>query len=101
MKNAKSYTLITGGSEGIRLELAKQFAENGHHLILVARSEVQLQEAKSNLEGAGVEVITISKDLFNEEAPFELFDQVNGQGFKVDILVNNAGQATDYLKKRT
>ena len=43
MKPAKTYTLVTGGTEGIGYELAKQFAENGHNLILVARDETQLQ----------------------------------------------------------
>jgi len=92
MKTGTSYTLITGGSEGIGLELAKQFAEHGHNLILIARDKAQLDVAKNTLQGSGVEVVTISKDLFDTEAPFELYEQIKNERYAVDILVNNAGQ---------
>lgn len=87
-----NYTLITGGSDGIGYELAKQFAQNGHSLILVARNEAQLGRVKEELEGANVDVVIISKDLFEPDAPFELYDDIKSRNLKVDILVNNAGQ---------
>lgn len=92
MKSANAYTLITGGSMGIGLELAKVFAEEGHHLVLVARNESELNKAKAELEGANVEVLTISKDLFQANAAFELYDEIKAKGITIDILVNNAGQ---------
>lgn len=92
MKTDKTYTLITGGSMGIGYELAKVFAEQGHNLILVARNESDLSAAKEELEGSGVEVITIVKDLFEADAAFELYDEIKTQGLEVGILVNNAGQ---------
>jgi short-subunit dehydrogenase len=92
MKNTKQYTLITGGTSGIGLELAKVFAENGHNLIIVARNEKELSDTSQMLGGAGVDVITIAKDLFNPNAPFELYEQVSKQNLDVNILVNNAGQ---------
>ena len=49
MKPMQHYTLITGGSEGIGLELARIFAANGHDLILVARDEAQLNSVKTEL----------------------------------------------------
>lgn len=101
MKPGKTYTLITGGSEGIGLELARQFAANGHHLIIVARDEALLQVAKNELVQSGVEVITISKDLFGTEAPFELYEQINKKNLTVDILVNNAGQGVYGLFENT
>jgi uncharacterized protein len=88
----KTYTFITGGSEGIGFELAKQFAENGHNLILVARDEQQLHIAKNELEKNGVEVKTMAEDLFDAETAFELYEEVKEQNLTVDILVNNAGQ---------
>lgn len=96
-----SYTLITGGSEGIGFELARQFAEHGHNLILVARDKNQLNNARNTLESTGVEIITISKDLFNPEAPFELYDEIKNKGLTVDILVNNAGQGVYGLFEET
>jgi uncharacterized protein len=101
MKNGRLYTLITGGSEGIGFELAKQFAQHGHNLIISARHEDQLSDAKKILEVEGVEVITISKDLFHPEAPFELYEEIRNKGLKVDILVNNAGQGVYGLFEET
>lgn len=101
MQKQNSYTLITGGSEGIGLELAKQFAQHGHNLIIVARGENQLSHAKNSLQANGVEVITISKDLFTPEAPFELYEEIKNQGFTIDILVNNAGQGVYGLFEET
>jgi short-subunit dehydrogenase len=90
--SSTNYTLITGGTQGIGYELAKIFAENGHNLIIVARDEAELQTTSNELKGHGVDVITISKDLFEPNAAFELYDEVAAKDLTVDILVNNAGQ---------
>jgi len=92
MKNTKRYTLITGGTVGIGYELAKLFAENGYNLIIVARDEGELSMVKMELVSSGVHVVTIVKDLFDPEAPFELYDEIKEKNLEVNILVNNAGQ---------
>lgn len=92
MENQKTYTLITGGSTGIGLELAKLFAKDGHHLILVARDENELSKAADELKSIGdIEVITISKDLFHMEQAYELHQEITQRNLTVDVLVNNAG----------
>jgi uncharacterized protein len=89
----KGYALITGGSEGIGYELAKCFAEDGYDLVLVARTEEDLQQRASALtQQYGVKVTTIAKDLFQSNAPFELYEEVKGKGIEIDVLVNDAGQ---------
>jgi uncharacterized protein len=88
----KKYTLITGGTAGIGLELARIFASEGFNLILAARSEDELEKAKAELSATGVDVITISKDLFEAKAPFELYEEIQNRDLVVNILVNNAGQ---------
>lgn len=92
MKIKDTYTLITGGTAGIGYELAKIFAKNGHNLILVARDETELSATANELKYSGVEVVTISKDLFDPNSAYELYDEVKLRGLTVDILVNNAGQ---------
>jgi short-subunit dehydrogenase len=92
METTKMYTLITGGTSGIGFELAKIFASNGHHLIIVARDENELARTYRELSPLGVDVITISKDLFIKESPFELYTEVMSKGLLVNILVNDAGQ---------
>ncbi len=92
MKREKLTVLITGGSKGIGLELAKQFAAHGHDLILVARNRDALESAAGILEGKhGVKVTAMSFDLADPQCPQRLFDAVTSEGLHVDVLVNNAG----------
>ncbi|WP_435359611.1 SDR family NAD(P)-dependent oxidoreductase [Haloarchaeobius sp. DFWS5] len=87
--------LITGASAGIGRELARQFARHGHDLVLVARREAVLDEAADELESRyGVTVTTIVKDLDDDDAPQELYDEVHEQDLDVGVLVNNVGIGT-------
>ena len=88
----KNYTLITGGTQGIGLELARLFAKDGYNLVLVARDETGLQTAAGELSAMGVDVITISKDLFNVDNAFSLYEDIQSKGLDIEILVNDAGQ---------
>jgi len=81
--------LITGASGGIGYELARLFARDRHHLVLVARSADKLAQVAQELQPTGVSVKTIALDLGQPVAPRFLFDQL--QGMAVDILINNAG----------
>lgn len=86
------FTLITGASSGIGLELAEIFAREKHNLILVARSENKLQELKSRLEKTyGIEAHVIGADLSKREAPLKLYEMTESRGWVVETLVNNAG----------
>lgn len=89
----KNYVLITGGTSGIGLELSKLFAKDGYSLIIVARNENDLSKTANDLQQEyGVDVVTISKDLFYLGNAFELYDEVKSKSLQVDILVNDAGQ---------
>ncbi len=87
-----NYTLITGASSGIGMELARVFAKNNHHLILVARSEDKLLALKKEIENDSevvAEVIPI--DLSIPDSAEKLFEQIKHKNLQVDTLVNNAG----------
>ena len=87
--------LITGGTSGIGLELAKLFAKDGYKLVLVARTHEDLISVGEKLEQEyGVDVVTISKDLFEVQNAFALYDEVKNMGLTVDILVNDAGHGS-------
>ena len=90
--NNRRYALITGASSGIGYELAKLFAEDGYNLIVVARTEEDLQKAATEFSQYGIDVIPIAKNLFKAGAPFELYDEVKSRNLTVDVLVNDAGQ---------
>lgn len=85
--------LITGGTSGIGLELAKLFAKDGYGLVIVARDEAELQATCDTLRTltAGP-VITIAKDLFKPQSAFEVYEEVKSKGIVIDALVNNAAQ---------
>ena len=92
MADQQKYALVTGGTSGIGLELAKLFAKDKYNLVLVARSQEELSQAASKLQQSGVQVKTIAKDLFEQQAPFEVYNEIKAEGIQIDVLVNDAGQ---------
>ncbi|MDF9867317.1 short-subunit dehydrogenase [Bacilli bacterium PM5-3] len=84
--------LITGASNGIGYELSLIMASENYNLVLVARSEDKLNELKKLLENNyNIKVKVIAKDLSNQNAPLEIYEQLKEDNCKIDILVNNAG----------
>ena len=85
-----SKVLITGGSQGIGLALAKQYAKEGNELILCARDHVRLSEARNEIQSQyHVRTQIISIDLSKPRAAEALYEKVQNQD--IDILINNAG----------
>lgn len=88
----KNVALITGASTGIGKELAHIHAEKGGDLVIVARSKDKLESLKDELEKKHkVKVHIIAKDLGNESAPKEIYNEITDSGIEIDILMNNAG----------
>jgi short-subunit dehydrogenase len=87
--------LVTGASSGIGLELAKLFASDGYHVVLVARSVDALQALAKELEArTGAVATVLVRDLADPGAPPELLKRLEADGIDVDVLVNNAGYGT-------
>lgn len=92
MNNLDKYTLITGGTEGIGLEMAKLFAEDKHNLIIAARNEEKLKAVKKSLENQyKINVETIAVDLSVDKSCEKVYEFVDEKNFIVDNLINNAG----------
>lgn len=83
--------LVTGASSGLGLEMARQLAASGAHLILVARLREKLEALARELSASGVEVTVFAKDLGRPEAPAELLRELDERGARIDVLINNAG----------
>lgn len=94
MEQHNKYALITGATSGIGLELAKLFAKDGYNLVIVSRDQTNLEQTAYELKNSNsnIDVVTISKDLFKPESPFELYQEVKEKGIQINVLVNNAGQ---------
>lgn len=76
------FTLITGASGGIGLELARLCAADGRNLILVARSAGKLQAVKEELEGKyPIHVEVLTADLSRVDAAKELHEKTTGAGY--------------------
>ena len=84
--------LITGSSSGIGLHLAREFAKNGHPVVLVAPVEAELRQIAESIKTEyQVDARVIAKVLEQATAPQEIFDELQREGVSIDILVNNAG----------
>jgi len=93
MSENNKFALVTGATSGIGYELAKQFAQNGYNLIIVARPSDHLEQTAQELSTQfGVQVKPIAKDLFTDGAAQQLYDEVKATGITVNVLVNDAGQ---------
>lgn len=93
--NTSHWALVTGGSAGIGLAIARELLRREYRVILVSRSEERLQEARRRLlgeTGRGEECIALRvADLTQAEAPAELLRWTTEMGYAVEVLVNNAG----------
>ena len=79
--------LITGGSSGIGLEMAKNFLKRKNKVIITGRNEQKLQKAKELLG----EVTAIQSDVSNSSDVEKIYQQVSKEFPDLNILINNAG----------
>src|ERR1043166_5950397 len=88
----KSWVLITGASSGFGEEFARQYAEQGHSLVLVARRLDRLQTlAEALRQQYRIEVVVEQVDLSAVVAVIQLHQRLRERGIAIDILINNAG----------
>jgi short-subunit dehydrogenase len=89
---SKTWVLITGASSGFGEEFARQYAEQGHSLVLVARRLDRLQNiAESLRQQFGIEVVVEQVDLSDVAAIIQLHQRLHERDIAIDILINNAG----------
>ncbi|MCC9166799.1 SDR family NAD(P)-dependent oxidoreductase [Pontibacter harenae] len=83
--------LITGGSRGHGLVMARLLASEGAKLVLCARDETELENARMELAGQGVSVEVIPCDVTVQEQVNSMISQIERVMGPVDVLINNAG----------
>ncbi|MCA6079077.1 SDR family NAD(P)-dependent oxidoreductase [Fulvivirga sedimenti] len=88
----KEFTLITGASSGIGLEIARYMASKNHDVILVARRRTNLEKLQKEIKDRyQTDVKVYDRDLSNPAVAVELFNEIRNEGINVSMLVNNAG----------
>jgi 3-oxoacyl-[acyl-carrier protein] reductase len=88
--------VITGGSDGIGLAVARAFAAEGVNVLICARNEDQLREGKRRIEASGnVRCVAVSADLSRSADADRVARAANDELGGVDFLINNAGTGTN------
>jgi len=89
---SKEWVLVTGAASGIGAELCRLFARDGASIVMVDRNEAGMQNMAADLaRDNGTETVSLVHDLSQQDAPNQVFQELQKKGIEVDVLVNNAG----------
>ena len=86
--------LITGGSRGLGLLLARKLAAAGARVAICARDEEELENARRDLLSRGAEVLAVRCDLRDRTDVERMVAEVASQFGHIEVLINNAGIIT-------
>ncbi|MFG0330885.1 MAG: 3-oxoacyl-[acyl-carrier-protein] reductase [Phycisphaerales bacterium] len=93
----KRVAIVTGASRGIGRAIAERLAADGHHVVLMSRSEGPLNDLRASIEAAGGEASVHACDVGDAAALADAIGSVAKERGRIDILVNNAGITRDGL----
>ena len=83
--------IVTGGSSGIGLEIARMLGQEGYGITLAARRPEKLQAAADELSGEGFDVVAVAGSMASEDTIREVVTTHRERFGRLDVLVNNAG----------
>ena len=83
--------LITGGSSGIGLAMARALGQEGHGATISARRPEKLEAAAKELRREGLEVEAVPANMAEEEDIVRLVEAHRERFGRLDVLANNAG----------
>ncbi|MFZ3589459.1 2,4-dienoyl-CoA reductase [Bacillus sp. DJP31] len=82
--------IVTGGSSGMGMYMAKRFAKDGAFVVITGRTIEKLEEAKKEIETFDGQVLTIQMDVRVPEHVEHMVEKTNEVFGRIDFLVNNA-----------
>ena len=85
--------LITGGSGGLGLALARKFGLRGARVVIASRGAENLNLAAESLRSEGADVLAVTADVTRQEDVETLVRRCNERFGRIDVLVNNAGRS--------
>jgi NAD(P)-dependent dehydrogenase (short-subunit alcohol dehydrogenase family) len=83
--------LVTGGSSGIGLAIARALGEDGYGVTIASRRAEKLEAAAEKLRSAGIEVHAVAAQMTEEEEVVRVVSEHREKWGRMDVLVNNAG----------
>ncbi len=86
--------LITGGSRGLGLAMARELAQQGASVAICARDRDELEWAREELARSGASVLAIQGDVGNHDDVHRIVGETMERFGRIDILINNAGIIT-------
>jgi 3-oxoacyl-[acyl-carrier protein] reductase len=92
--------VVTGGTRGIGLAVARALAEDGASVVVSGRDAGRLDAAAKELEAIGAAVLAVAADAARREDVDRLVDATRERFGRIDVLVNNAGITRDQLLVR-
>jgi len=92
--------IVTGASRGIGQSIAHRLARDGHHVVLVSRTEKPLRDVCDSIAAAGGSASCRTCDVTDSSAWGECVSEIAKERGRLDILVNNAGVLRDGLLMR-
>jgi NAD(P)-dependent dehydrogenase (short-subunit alcohol dehydrogenase family) len=87
--------LVTGANRGLGLEIARQLAERGHHVVMGARTRDSGERAAQQLRDLGCSASAVELDVTDSRSITDAFSTAIQEHGSIDVLVNNAGIALD------
>jgi NAD(P)-dependent dehydrogenase (short-subunit alcohol dehydrogenase family) len=88
---AERAALVTGGSSGIGLAIARMLGEEGYSVTVSSRRPEKLEAAAEELRSGGLDVHSVAANMADEEQVVEVIRSHRERFGRLDVLVNNAG----------
>jgi 3-oxoacyl-[acyl-carrier protein] reductase len=97
---AGKVAIVTGGTRGIGLAIARLLAEDGASVVVSGRDAARLDAAVKELESLGAPAMAMAADAAKREDADRLVEATRERFGRIDVLVNNAGITRDQLLVR-
>ena len=97
---AGKVAIVTGGTRGIGLAIARLLAEDGASVVVSGRDAARLEAAVKDLESLGAPAMAVAADAAKREDADRLVEATRERFGRIDVLVNNAGITRDQLLVR-
>jgi NAD(P)-dependent dehydrogenase (short-subunit alcohol dehydrogenase family) len=94
-RQQRRVALVTGANRGLGLEIARQLAERGHHVVMGARTRDSGERAAQQLRDLGCSASAVELDVTDSRSITDAVATAIQEHGSIDVLVNNAGIALD------